>query len=256
MGFRVLTFNMQFGQGWNEEDPDNGSICLPDTIEFLQEQSADIIFLQEVERGQPNGLQIHPPENYTQLRLAFPQMQSVFAYPPVNFDELPFGIALAIFARTPLKNFFSEMLPAPPLQFEFGSRKVKPTPRQLIGATTFLDEREIRILNTHLQAFFMIHATSNDYPAQRDRVEKNLQQTVLPTILGGDFNCGPGENVVEQFRSAGFLAAQSSIPTWRRRPYVLDHIFYNACFRKIKSAVLPTPCSDHHAVIAEFEFVS
>ncbi|PWU05813.1 MAG: endonuclease [Verrucomicrobia bacterium] len=254
MAFRVLTFNMQFGQSWNEENSNSGCISLPATTEFLQEQEADVILLQEVEQARPEGLQIEPPQNYTWLRQAFPEMQSVFAYPPVNSDELPFGIALAIFAKTPLKDFFSEILPAPSLQFEFESKKVKPTPRQLIGVTTFFGKREVRILNTHLQAFFMIYATSNDYPQQRNEVEKILRETSLPTILGGDFNCGPGEDVVEQFRNAGFATSQNSIPTWRRRPYVLDHIFYNAFFRKTKSAVLPTPCSDHHAVLAEFEF--
>jgi endonuclease/exonuclease/phosphatase (EEP) superfamily protein YafD len=42
--------------------------------------------------------------------------------------------------------------------------------------------------------------------------------------------------------------------TWRRRPYVLDHIFYNDWLKPVSWAVKPTPASDHHALSAEFEF--
>jgi endonuclease/exonuclease/phosphatase (EEP) superfamily protein YafD len=36
---------------------------------------------------------------------------------------------------------------------------------------------------------------------------------------------------------------------------VLDHIFYNAPLRVVGYQVLPSPASDHHAVVADFEFV-
>ncbi len=256
MSFRVLTFNMQFGQGWNEENPDESPICLQDTVDFLQAHPADILLLQEVEQGQPNGLQIQPPKNYTNLQKAFFPMESVFAYPPANNDELPFGIGLAIFAYTPLKHFFFETLPAPPLEFEFRGKKHKPSHRQLIGVSTVLEGQEIRILNTHLQAFFMIYSSSNKYPDQRNKLERLLRDTSRPTVMGGDFNCAPGENLVEQFHEAGFTPVQNSAPTWKRHPYILDHIFYNASVRNTNHQVLSTPSSDHHAIMAEFEFVN
>jgi endonuclease/exonuclease/phosphatase (EEP) superfamily protein YafD len=40
--------------------------------------------------------------------------------------------------------------------------------------------------------------------------------------------------------------------TWRRQPYVLDHIFHNAPLRCVGQAVVPTPASDHHALVADF----
>jgi endonuclease/exonuclease/phosphatase (EEP) superfamily protein YafD len=42
--------------------------------------------------------------------------------------------------------------------------------------------------------------------------------------------------------------------TWRRRPYVLDHVFHNAALRCLGHQVVPTPASDHHALVADFEF--
>lgn len=255
MSFWVLTFNMQFGQGWKEEDPDFCPICLHDTIAFLQAHPADVLFLQEVEQARPGGVQMDPPENYTRLRQAFSDRDSLFAYPPVNPDELPFGIGLAIFTREPLKQFFFETLPPAPLNFEFRGKKVKPSSRQLIGATTSLEGREVRLLNTHLQAFFMIGSSSNTHPTQRNKIEQILRSSSLPTLLGGDFNCGPGENVVEQFAHAGYATVQNTAPTWKRWPYILDHIFYNPSLRSRNSCILSTCCSDHHAVLAEFEFV-
>jgi endonuclease/exonuclease/phosphatase (EEP) superfamily protein YafD len=37
-------------------------------------------------------------------------------------------------------------------------------------------------------------------------------------------------------------------------PFVLDHLFFNSSLRVVSHAVIPTPCSDHHAVRAEFAF--
>ena len=53
--FSALTFNMQNGQVWDEENPDEAEVSLARAIAFLREQDADIIFLQEVERGYEGG---------------------------------------------------------------------------------------------------------------------------------------------------------------------------------------------------------
>jgi endonuclease/exonuclease/phosphatase (EEP) superfamily protein YafD len=42
--------------------------------------------------------------------------------------------------------------------------------------------------------------------------------------------------------------------TWRRQPYVLDHIFYNSPLRVVNHSVVPTLTSDHHLLVADFEF--
>ena len=55
--------------------------------------------------------------------------------------------------------------------------------------------------------------------------------------------------------TAGYRTVQSKEVTWRRRPYVLDHIFYNATLRCLSYKVTPTLASDHHTLVADFEFV-
>ncbi|MDD5198287.1 MAG: endonuclease/exonuclease/phosphatase family protein [Terrimicrobiaceae bacterium] len=252
MKFSALTFNMQFGQGWDPVEPDRAPILLDDTLAFLSREDADIIFLQEVERAQPGGKQVQPPPNFTRLHDALHEYHGVFAYPRVNPAELPFGIALAIFAKTPLVDFQAVDLPPAPLDFEFDGALVAPSHRQLIGAKTRIAGRTLQLFNTHLQAFFMINGSSNQHPEQRALVEAALRDSDAPTLLGGDFNCAPGEHLVEQFAAAGYRTAQDTEATWRRRPYVMDHLFYNAGLKVEHVEVLPTLCSDHHAVRAEF----
>jgi endonuclease/exonuclease/phosphatase family metal-dependent hydrolase len=252
MTFSTLTFNMQNGQPWTEDDALD--IELDRTIEFLRCQDADVVFLQEVEQGFDGGRQIEPPPHYTRLREGLPGYDSVFSYPAPNGLEIPFGLGLAIFCKSELREFEKTDLPAPDIAFEFGGRQRKPSQRLLIAATADIGGRSVRLLNTHLQAFFMIGASSVDHPAQRAAVERALRAVRGAAILAGDLNNAPGEGVVEQFAGAGFQAVQDSEPTWKRRPFAIDHLLFNSALRLVGHEVIPTTCSDHHALRAEFAF--
>ena len=254
MTFRTLTFNMQNGQPWDEAAPDDPRIDLAQTAEFLGGQEADVIFLQEVERGFDGGKQIDPPPNYSFLRKHLKGYDSVFAYPVANQTEIPFGLGLAIFSKSKLRGFQKTDLPACGGEFEFEGTQRKPSQRLLISAGTVIQGRDVRLLNTHLQAFFMIGSTSAGHPEQRNAIEAELRLQNGPAILAGDLNCAPGDGVVEQFELAGFRTVQNKEVTWRRMPYVLDHLFYNPPLRLDSYAVIPTLASDHHAVRADFSF--
>ncbi len=253
-GFKVLQFNMQFGQVWDEADPDHAPIDLSQTIAEIRRQDADIVLLQEVERALPGGVQPKPPPNYGRLREALPAYDGVFAYPKADPRELPFGIGLAILSRTPLRAAAQVPLPSPPVKFEFEGEAKTPTDRLLLGARTSIDGRELRIFNTHLLAFFMLKSSSEKHLQQRKRVLAELRAEPGPTLLGGDFNVSKHDSLVRQFRKGGFETVQSSAITWRRRPYVLDHIFHNQGLRVLRHVVEPTLASDHHLLVAEFEF--
>ncbi len=248
-----MTFNMQFGQRWDPVELANAPIQLESTIELLKEHTHDVILLQEVERARVGGAQVDPPPNFSRIQAAFPDYHGVFAYPRINPDELPFGIALAILSRTPITGFSSCALPPANVQFEFEGEPKMPSHRQLLRATTVINGHPIELFNTHLQAFFMIHATSNEHREQRDIVEQAIRRAGGAALLGGDFNCAPDENVVEQFADAGFRTAQTEVITWRHRPYVTDHLFFNNHLRLLESSVIDTDCSDHRPVSAVFE---
>jgi len=253
--FSALTFNMQNGQIWDDANPDDTPIDLNATAAFLKAQDADVIFLQEVEQGFEGGHQIQPPPNFEFLRSQLPQYDAVFAYPVPNPVELPFGLGLAIFSKTPLHDFYRFDLPPGEVTFEFGGIERKPSHRLLIGVETEIEGRTLNLLNTHLQAFFMINASSDRFCTQRNLVEEKLRHERGATLLAGDFNCAPGESLINQFAEAGYSPSQTQEITWRRKPFVVDHIFFNKHLRLERCAVVHTSVSDHHAVRSELSFI-
>lgn len=252
--FRVLQFNMQFGQPWDDIQPDNAPVRLDLTLAEIRRHEADIVMLQEVEQAQPGGRQAFPPPNFTRLREALPGYHGWFGYPRADARELPFGIGLAILARSELSDCTRLDLPSPPIEFEFQGRRTTPTDRLMIGARTVVGGREVQLFNTHLLAFFMLGSSSTRNPFQRRMVADQLAATNGPVLLAGDFNVSGHGSLVEQFAERGFRTVQDSKPTWRRRPYVLDHIFHNDPLRCVSHRVEPTPASDHLALVADFEF--
>ena len=252
--FRVLQFNMQFGQIWDDTYPDRAPIRLDATLEEIRSHNADIILLQEVEKALPGGVQLKPPPNYMRLHAELPGYDSWFSYPRADPRELPFGLGLAIFSRGPLRGHIRVDLPSPPIEFEFFGKKTTPTDRLLIGAYTTMLGREVKVYNTHLLAFFMLGSSSTMNPFQRNLVAEQLADSHGPTLLAGDFNVSKHLTLVAQFAESGYTTVQQTEITWRRRPFVLDHIFHNSQLRCVARRVVPTPASDHHAIVADFEF--
>ncbi|GAB5559226.1 MAG: hypothetical protein SynsKO_08730 [Synoicihabitans sp.] len=252
--FRILQFNMQFGQVWDDESPDTAPIRVEEALAEVQRHNADIITLQEVEKAAPNGQQVQPPPHYHRLQEALPGYDSYFSYPNADERELPFGIGLAIFSRTPLRESFRESIPSPPVEFDFFGETKTPTDRLLIGAKTTIDGRDVAIVTTHLLAFFMLKSSSEKHGEQRAQVGEHLRRADMPTLLTGDFNVSNKMSLVDEYAKFGFRSAQTEEITWRRKPFVLDHVFYNAPLRCVHHEVIPSPASDHHALVADFEF--
>jgi len=244
---------MQFGQVWDDHDPDQAPIRFEDALAEIIRHDADVIHLQEVEHARPTAGHSQIAPNYERLKSALPGHHSHFAYPKADPRELPFGIGLAIFSKTPLYDLLVEDLPSPPIEFAFFSEKKTPTDRVLIGAKTRIDGRELSLLNTHLLAFFMLKTDSRAHPGQRARIAEHLRAGApAPTILTGDFNVRDHVGLATQYATEGFSTVQTTEITWRRQPYVLDHIFYNAPLRCVHREVVPTLASDHHLLIADF----
>lgn len=252
--FKVLQFNMQFGQGWDDADPDHAPINIDLTISEILSHDADLVMLQEVEHAQPDGVQVDPPPNYTRIKAALKGYSSFFSYPKSDPRELPFGIGLAIFSKTPLHDTFRCYLPSPPIEFKFRGEEKTPTDRLLIGAKTTLAGHELQLFNTHLLAHFMLSSASEHHTGQRQLVTELLRRSGGPTLIGGDFNVSNHDALVREFAEAGYQTAQKDEVTWRRRPYVLDHVFFSRHLRLVRYTVKPTMASDHHMLLAELEF--
>jgi endonuclease/exonuclease/phosphatase (EEP) superfamily protein YafD len=246
---------MQFGQNRNEADPDAALINLDLTIDEIRSHNADIVLLQEVEQALAGGVQPEPPPNFLRLRAAFSNYDAFFSYPKADPRELPFGIGLAILSKTALSDTIRFNLPSPPVEFSFQGERKTPTDRLLIGAMTTIEGHQLQVFNTHLLAFFMLNSESETHISQREFVAEQLRASTGPTVLGGDFNVSNHRSLVEQFGRIGYQTLQTSEITWRRRPYVLDHIFYDHHLQALGHAVEPTDASDHHLLWGDFEFI-
>src|SRR6185436_331067 len=167
------------------------------------------------------GVQFQPPPNYSRLRAELTGYDSWFSYPKADPRQLPFGVGLAIFSRTPLRDGMRLDLPSPPIEFEFFGRKTTPTDRVMIGAKTTVLGREVQLFNVHLLAFFMLGSSSTLNPFQRNLVADQLAAAgARPTLLSGDFNVSKHHTLIDQFARCGFSTVQQTEITWRRRPYV------------------------------------
>jgi len=250
-----MTFNMQNGQVWDPRWPDDAPIELDRTIAFLQAQASDIIFLQEVElpEGGLTANDRHP--NFDGLCAALSAYHSSFAFPAATRTHLPSGVGLAIFSRWPLLRQFHVVLPAADLKFVYQGKNWLPAERSIIGATIELEGREILLLNTHLQAYFMIEGNSDEFPQQRQVLEILLRGRKCPVLLGGDFNCTEHEGTIAGIEATGLKTLQNRQNTWHRMPMVLDHIFFSPEFKVESRAVVPTDVSDHDAVSGSFNLV-
>lgn len=242
---KVVTFNLQYGQCWDDADPDHAPIDLDQSVNLLLNQEADLIFLQEVERVDRQLGPLTPPPNFTHLKERLIGYHGAFCYPPEDRDELPFGYGLAIFSKTELYAIEAIPLPAPALEFEFEGRRMRPTQRVMLAARTRISGREVQLFNVHLQSFFIIGKSSDDYPQQRNTVVERLKEAIGPTLLCGDFNSAPDEGTIEEMARAGVTTIQARERTWRRMPYVLDHIMHSKHFEPNDFYVQLTDCSDH-----------
>ncbi len=147
------------------ENPDDTTVNLEGTVAFLREQDADVVFLQEVEQGYEGGKQQDPPPHYTYLKEALPKM--TILYLAIRWKILwrfPSAWAWLFSPKRRCRNFFRVDLPPAEISFEYGGIARNPSNRLLIGAETDIEGNSVRLLNTHLRAFFMIGATSNDHP--------------------------------------------------------------------------------------------
>ena len=100
-----------------------------------------------------------------------------------------------------------------------------------------------------------LNARENTVASAYPSAEDMSSVVMLPFVLGGDFNVSRYDSLVQDFAAADCQTVQFAKATWRRRPYVLDHIFYNRHLRCLRHEVKPTMASDHHVLVAEFEYV-
>lgn len=223
----VVTLNMHAGR------TGGGRLDLPGVAAELRSWRADVVLLQEVDRGRRRS------GGVDQARWLGQQLGMDVAYGP-NRRLRPGESGNAVLSRHPIVKSRNLALPRGDGRF----------PRGLLRATLDVDGQRLDVYSTHLD-----HRSSR---ARRDQAREALGRVLrspAPVILGGDLNATPEAAPLTVLRRGGLVdawtvvggtggeTAPSSDP--RRR---IDFVLTDTSFRALAAEVLPPGVSDHRGV--------
>lgn len=228
--FRVMTYNIHHGVG-----PD-GKLDLERIAALIKSQKADIVALQEVDRGTLRTARRDLPAELAKLT----GMNVCFEK---NIDYQGGEYGNAVLTRFPIlekKNTLYKMSP-------------HREQRGLLYVVLELHGRKLLFLNTHLDYL------KDDRPMNLKQMKETLDaHPNLPVIFCGDFNDTPGsrthkrlsEFLTDTWQKVGNGNGHtfSSVNPAKR----IDYIWISKEFLAIKAWVPQSHASDHLAVVAEF----
>ncbi len=239
---RVMTWNLQRGQAVG------GRLASTDMAPFaalVARSGADVVGLQEVTREQAEAISgalgwVAPA--YVPTKNPCPGF-----VPPLPASCVPFGNA--ILSRLPQSGSEHWLLPP-------SAREVSLEDRALLRSVVDVDGRQVSVYVTHLAG----NATRDEREAQVGEVLARIGEDGRPSVLVGDFNAIPTDDVVTRV-TAAFVDAWDEVrgdepgptanavlgPTRR-----IDYVFVGreSGFRVRQVDVLPEALSDHLAVVA------
>jgi endonuclease/exonuclease/phosphatase family metal-dependent hydrolase len=238
--FRVMCYNIQHGRGMD------GRVDLARIAGVIREQGADIVALQEVDRGVERTDRRDLPAELAALT----GMQAVFFK---NHPHQGGEYGNAVLTRFPYRDATNLHLPM------VGSNEQRGVMQLVINVRG----REVLFMNTHLD-----HRTED---AEREAsirefarlMKENEAGPRLPILFAGDFNAVPGsptyQGVAEWLTDTWRMAGEGPGATIPVRDPVrrIDYIWFSrdAPFEPVRAWVPFTEASDHLPVVVEFREV-
>ena len=235
----VMTFNIHSARAGD------GSVRLATITEEIRRWRADVVLLQEVDRGRAwTGRVDMPAQLADALGTSWTFGANVRRSPTNQYGT-------AILSRFPITASRNVPLPAPP-----GTQQ-----RGLLSATLDVDGTEVSVYNTHLE-----HTSRTARLQQMQAITQVLATDPRPMVLGGDLNSRPGSPVMN-------LAGRHLTDTWpavgqgpgythsARNPrsridYLLHDGGEQADLVPVDAMVLRSGVSDHWAVRATYRLVT
>jgi endonuclease/exonuclease/phosphatase family metal-dependent hydrolase len=235
----VLTFNIH-----SARDAD-GSVHLATITEEIRRWRADVVLLQEVDRGRAWTGRVDMPATLADaLGTSWTFGANVRRSPTNQYGT-------AILSRFPITDSRNVPLPAPP-----GTQQ-----RGLLAATIDVKGTEVSVYNTHLE-----HTSRVARLQQMRVIAEVIAEDPRPMVLGGDLNSRPGSPV-------HVLAGRYLTDTWpavglgpgythsARNPrsridYLMHADGQDAGLEPVDAMVLRSGISDHWAVRAGYRLVS
>ncbi len=220
--------------------------------EFLKQNKADIICLQELTIDFDQQNNIHTPE-YIARELGY----HVY-YQDITFDGKALKLANAIFSKYELCETRTVWVNA-----EGGSGHYDDENRAYVEATVTIDGKKLTVGTVHMS---YTHAFE---PSERKLQETNALVEAIKDksknfILTGDFNAVPGSKVISRIEKyVKNLGPDYSQKTWTTKPfsydgfeatkldYRLDYVFGSQDIQFESAKVLATDVSDHLPVLVK-----
>lgn len=236
---RVLVFNIHAGKDAG------GTPNLEEVAALVRSTSADLVLLQEIDRGtRRSGKvdQIAVLETLTGYDAAFGRS--------LDYDGGLYGIAAL--SRRGIGGHTTEALPIAPPQARAGGSY---EPRAALMLTASTPIGRVQAINTHLDA-----SRDEHYRLQESRhiiaLVKRLAAARPPVMAAGDFNAEPGSGTYKQLINGGLRDAwtecgagdgftyPASKPTKR-----IDYLFLTGGLRCTAAEVIDTRVSDHRPLL-------
>lgn len=232
--FRVMTYNIHHGEGLD------GKVDLLRIAQLIQRERADIVALQEVDKGVERTQKRDLPEELAALT----GLSCVFSN---NYHYQGGEYGNAVLTRFPIVRWTNRHY-----------QMLRPgEQRGILQLVLNVRGRELLFMNTHID----FRPDDSERWSNVAEIEALTKQYIgLPMILCGDFNDIPGSRVVrrlaEHFDDTWVLVGQGdgfTIPAANPRKRI-DYIWISKArnFTPVRVWVPQSEASDHLPVVAEF----
>lgn len=235
----VMTFNIHSARAGD------GSVHLSTITQEIARWRADVVLLQEVDRGRAWTGGVDMPATLAKA------LGTSWTFGANVRRSATNEYGTAILSRFPILDSRNVPLPAPP-----GTQQ-----RGLLSATLDVGGTEVSVYNTHLE-----NTSRTARLAQMRVITEVLAGDPRPMVLGGDLNSRPGSPVM-------VTASRQLSDTWpavglgpgythsARSPRSrIDYLLYDegkdAALQPVDAMVLRSGVSDHWAVRASYRLVS
>ena len=236
---RVLVYNIHAGKDAH------GADNLARVAELVRQSGADLVLLQEVDRGTRRSGGVDQPAvlgGLTGYAAAFGRT--------LDYDGGEYGIA--ILSRWPIARDTLVHLPVDPPQARAGGSH---EPRGALRATVAAPGGEIAVVNTHLDA-----SRDDVWRTQEIRtvlaIADSLRAAGVATLVGGDFNSTPESAVQDATRSAGLRDAWLSCGRGDGLTFPadsaikrIDYLYLTGSARCDEATVPRSDASDHRPLL-------
>jgi endonuclease/exonuclease/phosphatase family metal-dependent hydrolase len=236
---RVLVFNIHAGKDAG------GKPNLEEVAALVQSADADVVLLQEVDRGTRRSGNVDQV-----LRLAELTRYSAAFGRSLDYDGGQYGIAAL--SRRPITSDETEALPITPPQARAGGSY---EPRAALTFMTTTKLGTLRAINTHLDASRDDHYRLQE-SAHIVSLAERLRSSLAPLVAGGDFNAEPGSETYRRVLAGGFRDAWQECGAGDGFTYPadkpikrIDYLFLTTGLSCTRAEVIDTRISDHRPLL-------